>query len=48
MERIMNAVLMEPNDACHLIARQPEGNLFKDRFQSLQERSLIEPRVPVG
>ncbi|KAJ3414070.1 hypothetical protein HDV05_007104 [Chytridiales sp. JEL 0842] len=27
---------------------KPEGNLFKDRFLSLQERSLIEPRVPVG
>ena len=26
---------------------QPEGNLFKDRFLSLQERALIEPRVPV-
>ncbi|ORY44419.1 P60-like protein [Rhizoclosmatium globosum] len=27
---------------------KPEGNLFKDRFQSLQERSIIETRVPVG
>lgn len=26
---------------------QPEGNLFKDRFLSLQQRALIEPRVPV-
>jgi nucleolar protein 53 len=26
---------------------QPEGNLFRDRFQSLQQRALIEPRVPV-
>ncbi|BEI91587.1 uncharacterized protein CcaverHIS019_0404070 [Cutaneotrichosporon cavernicola] len=25
---------------------KPEGNLFKDRFQSLQRRALIEPRVP--
>lgn len=26
---------------------QPEGNLFRDRFQSLQQRALVEPRVPV-
>ncbi|KAJ3574894.1 hypothetical protein NP233_g1464 [Leucocoprinus birnbaumii] len=26
---------------------KPEGNLFKDRFLSLQQRALIEPRVPV-
>jgi nucleolar protein 53 len=26
---------------------QPEGNLFKDRLQSLQERAMIEPRVRV-
>jgi len=26
---------------------QPEGNLFKDRFLSMQHRALIEPRVPV-
>ncbi|KAL1925528.1 uncharacterized protein VTP21DRAFT_411 [Calcarisporiella thermophila] len=26
---------------------KPEGNLFKERFLSLQERNLIEPRVPV-
>ena len=26
---------------------QPEGNLFKDRFLSLQQRALIEPRVRV-
>ncbi|KAI9199481.1 ribosome biogenesis protein Nop53/GLTSCR2 [Polychytrium aggregatum] len=26
---------------------KPEGNMFKDRFLSLQERKLIEPRVPV-
>ncbi|TPX74991.1 hypothetical protein CcCBS67573_g03751 [Chytriomyces confervae] len=31
-----------------LLRLKPEGNLFKDRFQSLQERSLIEPRVPVA
>ena len=24
-----------------------EGNLFVDRFKSLQERCIIEPRVPV-
>ena len=24
-----------------------EGNLFKDRFLSMQHRALIEPRVPV-
>jgi len=26
---------------------QPEGNLFRDRFLSMQHRALIEPRVPV-
>jgi nucleolar protein 53 len=26
---------------------KPEGNLFRDRFQSLQQRALVEPRVPV-
>ncbi|GJE86349.1 Nop53 domain-containing protein [Phanerochaete sordida] len=26
---------------------KPEGNLFKDRFLSMQQRALIEPRVPV-
>ncbi|KAF7289443.1 Ribosome biogenesis protein NOP53 [Mycena chlorophos] len=26
---------------------KPEGNLFRDRFTSLQQRALIEPRVPV-
>ena len=26
---------------------QVEGNLFKDRFLSMQNRALIEPRVPV-
>ncbi|KAF9231246.1 P60-like protein [Melanogaster broomeanus] len=26
---------------------KPEGNLFRDRFVSLQQRALIEPRVPV-
>ncbi|KAI9567611.1 P60-like protein [Boletus coccyginus] len=26
---------------------KPEGNLFRDRFASLQQRALIEPRVPV-
>jgi len=30
-----------------LRALQPEGNLFKDRFLSLQYRALVEPRVPV-
>lgn len=34
--------------SCKLIYHpQPEGNLFRDRFQSLQQRALIEPRVPV-
>jgi nucleolar protein 53 len=28
-------------------AAQPEGNLFRDRFLSMQNRALIEPRVPV-
>ncbi|OZJ03971.1 hypothetical protein BZG36_03236 [Bifiguratus adelaidae] len=27
---------------------KPEGNLFKDRFSSLQERNIIEARVPVS
>ncbi|KAJ3119854.1 hypothetical protein HK100_000127 [Physocladia obscura] len=31
-----------------LLKLKPEGNLFKDRFQSLQERSIIETRVPQG
>ncbi|TFY75765.1 hypothetical protein EWM64_g8248 [Hericium alpestre] len=26
---------------------RPEGNLFRDRFLSMQNRALIEPRVPV-
>ncbi|KAA1475289.1 tumor suppressor protein Gltscr2 [Dentipellis sp. KUC8613] len=26
---------------------RPEGNLFRDRFVSMQQRALIEPRVPV-
>ncbi|KAG2129180.1 P60-like protein [Suillus bovinus] len=26
---------------------KPEGNLFRDRFRSMQQRALIEPRVPV-
>ncbi|KIP09970.1 hypothetical protein PHLGIDRAFT_102075 [Phlebiopsis gigantea 11061_1 CR5-6] len=30
-----------------LRAMKPEGNLFKDRFLSMQHRALIEPRVPV-
>ncbi|KAF9556091.1 P60-like protein [Agrocybe pediades] len=30
-----------------LRALKPEGSLFHDRFQSLQQRALIEPRVPV-
>jgi len=30
-----------------LRALKPEGNLFRDRFQSLQQRALVEPRVPV-
>ncbi|KAF8212516.1 ribosome biogenesis protein Nop53/GLTSCR2 [Mycena galopus ATCC 62051] len=30
-----------------LRALKPEGNLFRDRFTSLQQRALIEPRVPV-
>ena len=27
--------------------KKPEGNLFRDRFQSLQQRALIEPRALV-
>ncbi|KAF5310369.1 hypothetical protein D9611_012064 [Ephemerocybe angulata] len=30
-----------------LRALKPEGNLFRDRFQSLQQRALVEPRVRV-
>ncbi|KAH8101723.1 P60-like protein [Cristinia sonorae] len=26
---------------------KPEGNLFRDRFLNMQQRALIEPRVPV-
>lgn len=26
---------------------QPEGNLFRDRFLSLQQRGLVEPRALV-
>jgi len=26
---------------------QTEGNLFRDRFLNMQQRALIEPRVPV-
>jgi nucleolar protein 53 len=26
---------------------QPEGNLFRDRFISMQHRALVEPRAPV-
>ncbi|EGO04468.1 hypothetical protein SERLA73DRAFT_44469 [Serpula lacrymans var. lacrymans S7.3] len=26
---------------------KPEGNLFRDRLRSLQQRALVEPRVPV-
>jgi hypothetical protein len=26
---------------------QPEGNLFRDRFLNMQQRALIEPRVPI-
>ncbi|KAH6562319.1 hypothetical protein BSLG_007106 [Batrachochytrium salamandrivorans] len=26
---------------------KPEGNMFRDRFKSLQERNLIEARIPV-
>jgi nucleolar protein 53 len=29
-----------------LFETQPEGNLFRDRFLSLQQRALIEPRIP--
>ncbi|KAF8893071.1 P60-like protein [Infundibulicybe gibba] len=28
-------------------ALKPEGNLFRDRFLNLQQRALVEPRVPV-
>ncbi|KAF9225057.1 P60-like protein [Gyrodon lividus] len=31
----------------NLRSLKPEGNLFRDRFVSLQQRALIEPRVPV-
>lgn len=35
----------ELTDSLRLL--RPEGNLSADRFRSLQERGLIEPRVPV-
>ncbi|CED82173.1 Cellular protein (glioma tumor suppressor candidate region gene 2) [Phaffia rhodozyma] len=28
-------------------AIKPEGNLFKDRFTSMQQRALVEPRKPI-
>jgi len=31
-----------------LLGIKPEGNLFKDRFNSIQERCLVEPRIPRG
>ncbi|KAI6120145.1 P60-like protein [Pisolithus croceorrhizus] len=31
----------------NLRSLKPEGNLFRDRFVSLQQRALVEPRVPV-
>ncbi|KAJ3189686.1 hypothetical protein HK101_008758 [Irineochytrium annulatum] len=31
-----------------LLSLKPEGNLVKDRFLSMQERALIEPRLPVA
>jgi len=31
----------------YLFFQQPEGNLFRDRFQRLQARGLAEARVPV-
>lgn len=35
-------------DICLLFfSLQPEGNLFRDRFLSMQQRALIEPRAPV-
>ncbi|KAL4072336.1 P60-like protein [Scleroderma citrinum] len=35
-------------DLCeNLRTLKPEGNLFRDRFVSLQQRALIEPRAPV-
>ena len=30
-----------------LRALKVEGNLFRDRFGSLQQRGVVEPRVPV-
>ncbi|KAF5093469.1 hypothetical protein D0Z03_002403 [Geotrichum reessii] len=36
----------ELTDSLRLL--RPEGNLAKERFRSLQERGLIEPRVPVA
>lgn len=35
------------NNGNILICLQPQGNLFRDRFLSLQHRALVEPRVPV-
>ncbi|KIN98195.1 hypothetical protein M404DRAFT_158292, partial [Pisolithus tinctorius Marx 270] len=31
----------------NLRSLKPDGNLFRDRFVSLQQRALVEPRVPV-
>ncbi|KAL9548846.1 hypothetical protein MBANPS3_005484 [Mucor bainieri] len=27
---------------------KPEGNMFRDRFHSIQKRNIIEPRIPVN
>jgi nucleolar protein 53 len=46
VERMMDVLLPEEvPDSLRTLA--PEGNLVKDRFVSLQQRNLIEPRVKV-
>ncbi len=38
---------MWPSSGADGLNPQVEGNLFKDRFLSMQNRALIEPRVRV-
>lgn len=45
-ERIHVQLQDELSESLRLL--KPEGNLLKDRFQSIVERNLIEPRVPVA
>ncbi|KAJ1496856.1 hypothetical protein HMI55_005806 [Coelomomyces lativittatus] len=41
-------VLVPSEIPSNLRTLRPTGNLFKDRFESLLKRNIIEPRVRVG